>query len=163
MREWLARTSAYWMTAEVTPDPQPDPSVYIDLLNLEWWQALIAIIGLLGLSPAPWLLGLATGKIQFTLQADAQHGREISQLEKAHAAEIANLKAYHQAVVEAKDTRYADLEQANQKNIEVGEAHRARADAATAALSQAATAIEASNHIIEAFTEASKEVGVDEP
>lgn len=145
---------------EIAPTPD-QTEVLIDVSNVQWWQYIGGILGALGLSPAPWILGLATGKIQFTTQADAQHARELEAREEAYAKEVANLKAYHDAVSAAKDTRYSDLEQANAKNIEAAEVQRVRADAATQALSQATQAIEAANHIIGEFTQASKEVSVN--
>jgi hypothetical protein len=148
---------------EIAPSPNGDTSVLIDIADVQWWQYIGAMLGALGLSPAPWILGLAMGRIQFTTQADKQHARELAQRDEAYEKEVANLKAYHDAVSAAKDTRYSDLEQANEKNIEAAEAQRVRADAATEALSQATRAIEAANHIIGEFTQASKEVSVNGP
>lgn len=69
----------------------------IDLANLQWWQALIGIAGVLGLSPAPWLLGMARGKIQFTGLAQAEHQARTDDLKAHHAAAVAELVRHYEA------------------------------------------------------------------
>lgn len=81
----------------------------IDLANLEWWQTLIGILGVLGLSPAPWLLGMATGKIQFTAPAAVQAEKRVSDIKEANVEQVKSLVLYHDGIIKAKDDRYADL------------------------------------------------------
>ena len=50
-----------------------ETDMVIDLLDLQWWQIVVGLVGVLGFSPAPWILGLATNKLQFTSTADANY------------------------------------------------------------------------------------------
>ena len=118
--------------------------------DLEWWQTLGVIVAATGLSPAPWILGLAIGRIQFTKAADAAHERELKAREETN-----------ELLMQVKDQRYADLEAANQRTIEVAEVQRQRADAMTDALSQSTDALLVTNHILTEFTRAAKEVTSD--
>lgn len=61
----------------------------IDLMNLDGWQVIIGMLGALGLSPAPWLLGLASNRLQFTKTARIDEALRIADLEKYHAGILA--------------------------------------------------------------------------
>ncbi|QNJ55969.1 membrane protein [Microbacterium phage Rasputia] len=122
-------------------------TLIIDLLNMQWWQALIGIAAGLGLSPAPWILGLATNKIQFTAAANA-----------AYAAREADLKAYHADVVKRLEQRYSDLEETNDKNVEALTAQKDRADKATSAVFETTEALRQASHVIEELRLAAQEV-----
>lgn len=148
------------------------PSLVIDLLNLQWWQQLGLVLTALGLSPAPWILGLALGRIQFTKAADAAHQREIDALKEGHAREIENLKEtarqerdqlieYHKNVVNGKDERYADLDEAHKANLGALEAQRVRAETLTDALSESTTALKMTNHILVEMKRSAEEVTPD--
>ncbi len=145
--------------AEVTnPSSPPTPTLVLDILDLQWWQILVGIIGVLGLSPAPWILGLATGKIQFTSVADEAHKRELAARKEGWEDEKTALIAYHQGLMGAEKLRYSDLQLANERNIEVAEQQRERADAMTSALAQSTEALENTNHILTELTSAAREV-----
>jgi hypothetical protein len=145
------------------------PSLVIDLLDLQWWQLLLGITAAAGLSPAPWLLGLARNKIQFTGPADAAHQKQLAEAEEAHDRELAArdaasdrerqaLIAYHATLDAAKDQRYADLEVANQRNIEAAEAQRVRADTVTEALTESSQALKMTSHILQELKRSAEEV-----
>lgn len=123
-----------------------DPSLVIDLLNLQWWQGLIGIIGILGLSPAPWLLGLATNKIQFTAAAEREKGRALAKQDE-----------YHKALMDAQKERYSDLERANAKNEEAAATQQARADAATDAIFDMKDVVEANTHVLKSVNQVARE------
>lgn len=46
--------------------------------DLEWWQTLAAVVGALGLSPAPWIFGLALGRLQFSAPAERAYNARLS-------------------------------------------------------------------------------------
>lgn len=116
-------------------------------LTLEWWQTLVAILGVLGLSPAPWLLGLATGRLQFTTPADRVY--------EARAAELAK---HHDEIQAMHLSRYEDMKRSRDGWREAVEVERTRADRATATATEAMEAIKVANHFYEAFTQVTQEV-----
>ncbi len=124
--------------------------VVIDLLNLQWWQTLIALLAAAGLSPAPWILGLATNKIQFTAVADATYEKRL-----------AELQAYHEDLSRVKDQRYADLEATAKKNEQAVQIERERADNATKALAESTDVARMATHVIEEMRQAAQEVTPD--
>lgn len=148
-------------------NPTPGVPIILDVSQIQPWMVVLggiaSFLGALGLSPAPWLLGLATGKIQFTSQANAAHQRELDARDEAHEKEVSNLKQYHKDVFDTQVQRYADLTAAKDLIDEALEKQTARANTANDALAQAAVAIEAGNHIIAEFTQAAREVSVDGP
>lgn len=133
-------------------------TLIIDLLNMQWWQALGAFVAAAGLSPAPWILGLATGKIQFTSTADAAHARELAAREKSYEDQIEQLERYHVTVVSQRDERYADLVKTNERNIEVADQQKARGDKLEDALTQAAVVIEQNSHVLLELKQSAEEV-----
>lgn len=130
------------------------PTIEIDPFNLAWWQQLALLLAGLGLSPAPWILGLAIGRIQFTKVAADAHQRELDARAEAHKRELETLRAHHDDLMALQIQRYADQEKAT-------EIQRVRADTATEALAQSTVAIEASNHIIREIMKAAGEVTAD--
>lgn len=152
----------WWLAQFVASGSTPDaPSIVIDLLDLQWWQALLAIIGVLGLSPAPWLLGLAAGKIQFSTPARADFDRQLKDKDAAHERELAGKDAYYSALLAGKDQRYADLEKANDANREAARRHEDRADQLTEAVLEVAEIVQQNTHIVESFNEVTREVVSD--
>lgn len=132
--------------------------VVIDLLNMQWWQSLIALLGVAGLSPAPWILGLATNKLQFTAAAEAGYAKRAAELNEYHAKRLEERDEYHDNLVAVKDQRYADLEATAQK-LEAAEAlHRDRADQANAALVESTEVVKMTGHIIQELRQAAQEV-----
>lgn len=138
---------------EIAPDGGGG-GVFIDLANLQFWQTLIGILGLAGLSPAPWLLGLATGKIQFTAVARKDFERQIAEKDAAHARELAARDLYHQGLMTGERQRYADLERANEANKTAAELNKARADEVTDAALDMVKVVEASNHVMRSIQKA---------
>lgn len=130
----------------------------IDLLNMQWWQALGAFVAALGLSPAPWILGLATNRIQFTKTADAAHARELAAREKGYDEQIDQLENFHTKVLEGKDERYADLVRTNERNVEVAEQQKQRGDRLQEALGQASDVLAETNHILVELRQSAEEV-----
>ena len=86
-----------------------DTGLIVDLANLQAWQVIVGLVGVLGLSPAPWILGLALGRIQFSGPAQREADARVSDLKEQHARELASQAAYHAGIITAKDDRYADL------------------------------------------------------
>lgn len=133
-------------------------TLIIDLLNMQWWQALIALLGAAGLSPAPWILGLATNRLQFTKAAEAAYEKREQAMRENHAREMAALTAYHEKVLEAKDQRYADLEEIHDQNVEALTAQKERADKVTSAMFGATDALKMTTHVIQELRQAAEEV-----
>lgn len=73
---------------------------------LEWWQALAAIIGAFGLSPAPWILGLAFGRLQFSAPAERQTAALVKTLNDAHTLQLSESDAgWQRSYDELKESR----------------------------------------------------------
>lgn len=166
MVDWLVAATLRFF--ETNDSGSGGPSSLIDLLDLQWWQLLLAIVTTLGFSPAPWLLGIAFNRVQFTKTADAAHERELNEVKAAHERELAARDAgwlrektqmeSHQAFVLASmEQRYADLEVANHKNIEAAELQRQRADEATSALAQSTEVLQMTNHILQELKRSAEE------
>jgi len=164
----IAGLAMHIVTAEAGSGGDTTPQLVIDLFNLQWWQALGALAVALGLSPAPWILGLAVNRLQFTKTAEAAHQREIDEMKAAHERELtarersyesqrAQLLEYHGTVIAAKEQRYADLERTNQRNVEVAESQRKRADEVTAALAESTKAVQMTNHVLEELRRSAEE------
>ncbi len=149
----------------------------IDLRDFQAWQivvgAILGILGGLGLSPAPWLVGLAAGKIQFSAGArrdferqlkdqDVAHARELTERDAAHAREVEALHRYHEALMAAQMQRYADLERSNAANAAATEEQTRRADRATEVMEVAIGVIEASNHLISSYQAATRIVAEEQ-
>jgi hypothetical protein len=144
---WLIALTTY--TAEV--DQGGGSGLVIDLLNLQWWQAFVGLVILLGLSPAPWLTGLAIGRIQFAGPAAAEKERAL-----------AEQKRHYEALMDVQQERYSELQEANKKNVEAAERERNRADSATDAALQVAQVIEANNHVLESMNQVAREAQAHE-
>lgn len=160
MQDWLV-TAVMSLIAHAAGEEGTTPgngTVVIDLLNMQWWQGLSALIVALGLSPAPWILGLATGKIQFTATADAAHQRELAARKEAYEEQVEQNQKYHETVLASRDERYQDLVKANQRNIEVAEQQKQRGDKLEAALAQSTAVIGQTNHILLELKGAAEEV-----
>lgn len=136
----------------------------VDLANLEWWQSFVGIIALLGLSPAPWLLGLATGRLQFASPAQKNHESQIKALQEQFTARVTDLKEAHRAdIVELVDhhdkinciqvERYAEMKESRDGWKEATSVERERANIATAAVSEVLTVVKATNHVLSSLQE----------
>lgn len=66
------------------------------MLDLEWWQWLVGAVALLGLSPAPWLAALLSGRL---ITRSTHEGRvtdlkeEIARIERRHDGTVARIVA----------------------------------------------------------------------
>ena len=125
-------------------------TLVLNLLDLQWWQTLVIVLGAAGLSPAPWILGLATHRIQFTAAAEANYEKRVAE----HAE-------HYDALVAVKDQRYADLEAAAQKNERALELEKERADTAMGALVKSTEVAEMTVHVIQELRQAAQEVDTD--
>ena len=126
-------------------------SVVVDLANLQWWQALIGLITVLGLSPAPWLLGLASGKIQFSAPA-----------QKTYTERIQDLDEHHKQVEAIQVERYADLKESRNYYRDAFNAEHDRANKATETVAEVLDAIKAINHVMSSINLAAEEVASDQ-
>lgn len=138
--------------------------IYVDLLNIQWWQAVVALLVALGLSPAPWLTAMATGRLLFRgdlaeriAERDKAHAAALAERDRTHAAALAERDRYHAALLAAHEARYADLETSNTRNVEAAQQERQRADKATATLESVAEALEANSHIMAALRDVGAE------
>ena len=130
----------------------------VDLANLAWWQTLVAIIGVLGLSPAPWILGLAFGRIQFSKPAQVEYDKRVADLKEQHATSAAASAAYYVDQLKTRDDRIAELKATNLKLDEGRNVERDRADAATQMLGRSIEVVEVANHLLESLGQVSQEV-----
>lgn len=119
----------------------------VDLANLEWWQSLVGILGLLGLSPAPWLLGLATGRIQFSAPA-----------EKAYDTRLKEQLDHHVQVNTIQTERYTDLKESRNYYRDAYNVEHERANKATETVAEVLEALNATNHVLSSITKAAEEV-----
>lgn len=147
---------------QAVPDGGGTTGVFLDLTNLQWWQTLVGILGVLGLSPAPWLLGLATGRIQFSAPARADFEAQKKEMRDAHERELNARDRQSVLLLELAEQRYSELQQANQANIEAAERHRRRADEVTDAALEMSEVVRASTHVMASVGEAARVVATEE-
>lgn len=133
--------------------------VLIDIANLQWWQQLFGIIAIIGLSPAPWLLGVATGRIQFTAPAAKNYAERTAELkaaqaltleekDKTHSASMAELVKHHTELRNIDAARYEEMKASRDGYRTATKEQRARADAATEAVGRAVEAVDTMNHFL---------------
>lgn len=145
----------------------------IDLADIQWWQALIGIITGLGLSPAPWILGLATGKIQFTAPADRAYESRVQDLkagyqltlqekDKTHNNATVELTKHHEEIRQYDQERYNEMKLSRDGYRDATTEQRTRADKATDTALRAVEAVEATTHILTSLNEVIGEGG-DKP
>lgn len=150
------------LAASILSEVNQGAGLYVDLLNLQWWQALAAIAGVLGLSPAPWLLGLATNKLQFTSIARKDFERQIAEINAAHERELTARNAYHQGLMTGQQQRYSDLERSNAANAAAAERERARAEEVTDAALELADVLRANIHVMASIDKAAEIVEAEQ-
>lgn len=153
----LNPTLAAAMTITAAATEGPSSGIFIDLAQIQIWQGLIAIGVGLGLSPAPWILGLAFGRIQFTKVADAAHNRELLRVTDAHARELAEQERHYEALLAVEVSRYSELAQSNKANVEAVEKHRSRADSVTDGALKMTEVIAANTYVIGQLNEVARE------
>ncbi len=123
------------------------PSLNVDLLDLQWWQILVGILGVVGFSPAPWILGLATNKLQFTVTADANYEKRAQEM-----------RDNYDALVAVKDQRYADLEAAMVKLEQAAATDKQTAAVVSEALAESTDVAKMAIHVVEELRQAAQEV-----
>lgn len=131
----------------------------IDLADLSWWQTLVAIAAALGLSPAPWILGLSLGRIQFSRPASIEHNERIADLKESHALGLKNLVAYHDGILKGRDDRYADVKESRDGYKAATVVERQRADKVTDALAEFGELGKLAVHALTAIDDAVKDSG----
>lgn len=119
----------------------------VDLMNLQWWQTLMVVLAAAGLSPAPWILGLATNKIQFTSTADANYEKRAQEM-----------RDNYEALVAEKDKAYAVLEATVTKTEQAGAIDRQTAATATEALAESTEVTKMAIHVVQELRQAAQEV-----
>lgn len=124
--------------------------IYVDLLNLQWWQGLVAIVGILGLSPAPWLTGLALNRIQFAGPARKDFERQMTEKDTVHEKALTEQARHYEALLEFHRTRYDDLDKSNS-------IHEERADKLTDAAFQMTEVVKANSHVMASLNEVARE------
>jgi hypothetical protein len=87
----------------------------------------------------------ASGRIFSNRQVE----RMLTQADKAHAAEVANLNRFHDTLVGVKEGAYADMKQSRDDE-------RRRADEATTVLGEFADVVKLNTHVLASFDEAAK-------
>ncbi|QQO39443.1 hypothetical protein SEA_ZAGIE_41 [Microbacterium phage Zagie] len=123
------------------------PSLNVDLLDLQWWQVVVGLLGVVGFSPAPWILGLATNKLQFTSTADANY-----------ALRAQEMRENFDALAAEKDRAYAVLEATVTKTEQAGALDRQTAATATEALAESTEVTKMAIHVVQELRQAAQEV-----
>jgi hypothetical protein len=127
-------------------DVNPGPTLMVDLFDLQWYQSLGLLLAGLGLSPAPWLLGLATNRIQFTGPAEKEKQRALEEQ-----------KRHYEALLASEARRYSDLEKSNEQNAAAAKTERTRADFVTDAVLEIKEVVEANTHVIASVHQVARE------
>lgn len=143
----------------------PGGGFYVDLLNLQWWQALIGIAVGLGLSPAPWITALATGRLLFRADMerqlnakDAEHARAIERIDIEHARAMAEAKTNYETLRNIDKERYDEVKDALAANAIALEAQRSRSDEVTDGLLEVGDVLKANVHVLESFHGAASDI-----
>jgi hypothetical protein len=135
----IATILAAWSAVAESGGQDAPGGVVVDLLNLQWWQAAVGVLVALGLSPAPWLAALATGRLQFAAPALAEKERAL-----------AEQKRHYEALIAEKD-------KTSETNRIAAEKNKDRADQVTDAALGMAKVIEANTHVIASVNEIARE------
>ncbi|MDQ2690357.1 MAG: hypothetical protein M3Y29_08805 [Chloroflexota bacterium] len=112
---------------------------------------------MLGLSPAPWILGLALGRIQFSAPARAVFDERVADLKAQHAEAVKALTTYHAEVLAERDERYGELKESRDYYREARIVERDRADKVTDQLAEALELARLNTHLLESLDEAAKD------
>lgn len=119
----------------------------IDLLNLDWWQTLVGLIGVLGLSPAPWLLGLATGRLQFTAPAERREAERLKERDD-----------HFDALAAEKDRVYSEMKESRDYYREARLVEKGRADELVDQVVASVEVAKASMQALTAIDQAARDV-----
>lgn len=142
----LAFTAATGVMISGASDPSGG-GLYVDLLNVQWWQALIAGAVGLGLSPAPWITALATGRLLF--RADFE--RQLAKKDEEHSRAMAQQVSYYEGLRELDKERFDELKLTNAANAAAAQTERRRADEVTDAVLEVGDVVKANTHVLNSF------------
>jgi len=126
----------------------------LDLADLQWWQVLVAIVTGLGLSPAPWLYALASGKIQFTGPATAIFEKRLEDQKNYYENRLQSQEEFYSAIRELDARRYAEMEQSRDYYRQSRLEEKDRADLATERLAESVEVGKAALQMLRAVDEA---------
>jgi hypothetical protein len=101
-------------------------------VKLEWWQLAIAIIGALGLSPAPWIAAILTRR----LMPLGAHLERVADIKAAHILEVEHQDERHARELAGKDQTIDNLKADRVEERAATKIERDRADAAASKLAQ---------------------------
>jgi hypothetical protein len=125
---------------------------------VQWWQGILFVVGVLGLSPAPWLLGMARDKIAFTTPMRAAVEARVAEIKGAHERELAERDRHHAAELETRREAYAELAVSRDYYRTARLEEQGRADKASTALAEATAELgRLTSQVLRAFDEAAKE------
>lgn len=137
--------------ADVTTPPTQ--GIVIDVFDVQWWQAVGAVLILLGLSPAPWITALATGRLLFRNDLESR----LAERDRAHTALMESKDREHAAILAERETRYSDTKAASAANALAAETERKRADGLTEAVLEVVDVVRGNNHLIESVATVARE------
>lgn len=127
--------------------------IVIDIFDMQWWQAIGAFAVLLGLSPAPWITALATGRLLFRADLEAR----LAERDKAYVELSASKDREHAAILAEREARYADQKRASDVNALAADTERKRADGLTEAVLEVVEVVRGNNHLIGSVVEVARE------
>jgi hypothetical protein len=134
------------------------PTLIVDLLSMQWWQAFALFAAGVGLSPAPWLLGMARDKIAFTVPMRAAHERRVEELKANHARELEERDRHHAAELATRQEAFADMVVSRDYYRKARLEEQSRADKASGALAEATAELgRLTSQVLRAFDEVAKE------
>lgn len=123
----------------------PTNGVYIDFSNMQPWQWVGGVLLFLGISPAPWITALATGRLLFRADLDSRLKVAQENYEKALTEE----RRFREALSEAVEARYAVSQDALSTE-------RGRNEKLTDALEDSTKALEVMNGALLEFNKVAK-------
>jgi hypothetical protein len=93
-------------------------------IDLQWWQSLIGILVLLGLSPAPWITAMLAGRLM-TLGA---HERRVADVRKADEATMAEMRRNQDTLEKRHDATIERLKEERSYERAAKDTERERSD-----------------------------------
>lgn len=93
-------------------------------IDLQWWQALIGILVLLGLSPAPWIAAILAGR----LMTQKQHEGRVADITKAHVLVVEEMHRTSDVLERRHDATIARINEERNYERSAKDAERERSD-----------------------------------
>lgn len=119
--------------------------IYIDFTNMQPWQWIGAALIFLGISPAPWITALATGRLLFRADLEAR----LKVAEQNYENLLAEEARHHIAMLKEVEGRYAEAKDALTTE-------RGRNEKLTDALEDSTKALEVMNTALIEFNKVAK-------